>query len=61
MREPGLLLLAPSGELRFWDSVADGLAGGTHFTSTRLPLVSDEVVTTFVRSDVSTPFIDPFC
>lgn len=53
-REPGLLLLSPSGELRYWDSVSDGLAGASHFTTVQLLLFPHEVVTTFIRSDVST-------
>jgi nuclear pore complex protein Nup133 len=52
-REPGLILLSPSGEIRFWDSIGIGLAGGEHYVKSDLGLASDEMVTNLVRADVS--------
>ncbi|EPQ58276.1 hypothetical protein GLOTRDRAFT_57100 [Gloeophyllum trabeum ATCC 11539] len=53
-REPGLILIASSGEIRFWDSIAIGLAGGEHYVSIQLKLASGETVTTLTRSDAVT-------
>jgi nuclear pore complex protein Nup133 len=40
------------GEVRFWDSIGIGLAGGEHFSKTRLELSSREIITNFIRADV---------
>ncbi|KAF8892544.1 Non-repetitive/WGA-negative nucleoporin C-terminal-domain-containing protein [Infundibulicybe gibba] len=53
-REPGLILVTSAGEIRFWDSIGIGLAGGEHFTTTDLGLSSDEQVTNFMRCDAQT-------
>jgi nuclear pore complex protein Nup133 len=52
-REPGLILISVSGELRFWDGIGIGLAGGAHYSAAHLGLASGEVVTNFIRADVS--------
>ncbi|KAJ7452358.1 hypothetical protein B0H11DRAFT_1742097 [Mycena galericulata] len=53
-REPGLILVSLSGQIRFWDSIGIGLAGGQNYSTTDLSLSSDEVVTNFVRADPQT-------
>ncbi|TFK55057.1 hypothetical protein OE88DRAFT_1674600 [Heliocybe sulcata] len=53
-REPGLILISSSGETRFWDSIASGLAGGEHFVSIQLGLSTGETVTTLTRADAVT-------
>ncbi|KAJ6630853.1 hypothetical protein B0H10DRAFT_2160229 [Mycena sp. CBHHK59/15] len=53
-REPGLILVSPPGEVRFWDSIGIGLAGGQNYTTTDLGLSSDEVVTNLIRADPQT-------
>ncbi|KAF7338280.1 Methyltransferase type 11 [Mycena venus] len=53
-REPGLILVSLSGEIRFWDSIGIGLAGGQNYSSTDLNLSSDEVVTNLLRVDPQT-------
>ncbi|KAF8212214.1 hypothetical protein K438DRAFT_1708496 [Mycena galopus ATCC 62051] len=53
-REPGLILVSVSGEIRFWDSIGIGLAGGQNYSSTDLSLSSDEVVTNLLRVDPQT-------
>ncbi|KAF8580879.1 hypothetical protein K439DRAFT_263579 [Ramaria rubella] len=44
-REPGLLLIASSGETRFWDSIGTGLAGAERFNTSRIDLGENEAVT----------------
>ncbi len=51
-REPGLLLVSTSGEIRLWDSIGIGLAGGEQYTTAQLELGSSEV-TNLIRADVS--------
>lgn len=51
-REPGLVLVSPLGQIRFWDSIGLGLAGADHFSTYSLEL-HGQSVTTFVRVDVS--------
>lgn len=51
-REPGLILVSPSGMVFFWDSIVLGLTGGTPTHESRLTLIRDEVVTYFVTSEV---------
>ncbi|KAF8921233.1 hypothetical protein CPB85DRAFT_1428242 [Mucidula mucida] len=53
-REPGLILMSPSGQIRLWDSISIGLAGGDHFSSSSLTLSSDEYVTNLLRVDAQT-------
>ncbi|EIW85147.1 hypothetical protein CONPUDRAFT_70040 [Coniophora puteana RWD-64-598 SS2] len=53
-REPGLVLLAPHGELRFWESISNGLAGGDHFSTSQLSLEVDEYITNLTRVDPQT-------
>ncbi|KAF7363465.1 Methyltransferase type 11 [Mycena sanguinolenta] len=53
-REPGLILVSLSGEIRFWDSIGIGLAGGQNYSTTELNLSSDEVVTNLLRVDPQT-------
>ncbi|KAJ7685205.1 hypothetical protein DFH06DRAFT_34186 [Mycena polygramma] len=53
-REPGLILVSLSGEIRFWDSIGIGLAGGQNYSVTNLGLSSDEVVTNLLRVDPQT-------
>lgn len=50
-REPGLILVSSFGEVRFWESIGIGLAGGEHFSTADLKLQPGEDVTTFTRSD----------
>ncbi|KAJ7285784.1 hypothetical protein C8J57DRAFT_1431461 [Mycena rebaudengoi] len=52
-REPGLILVSLSGEIRFWDSIGIGLAGGQNYSTTNLGLSSDEVPQTFILSTSS--------
>ncbi|KAG5645239.1 hypothetical protein DXG03_006656 [Asterophora parasitica] len=53
-REPGLILLAQDGVVRFWDSIGIGLAGGDHYATIKLNLSQGESVTNLVRSDPQT-------
>ncbi|KAI0065375.1 hypothetical protein BV25DRAFT_1880143 [Artomyces pyxidatus] len=53
-REPGLILVSPSGELRFWDSIGIGLAGGDHYSKAQLELESGETATSLTRADPQT-------
>ncbi|KAJ7940617.1 Non-repetitive/WGA-negative nucleoporin C-terminal-domain-containing protein [Mycena leptocephala] len=50
-REPGLILVSLSGEIRFWDSIGIGLAGGQNYSTTDLGLSSHEAVTNLLRVD----------
>ncbi|KAF9075250.1 hypothetical protein BDP27DRAFT_40146 [Rhodocollybia butyracea] len=53
-REPGLILISTAGEVRFWDSVGIGLAGGDRYSTTYLGLDSEDIVTGFKRIDTQT-------
>ncbi|KAJ6547586.1 hypothetical protein B0H19DRAFT_1266498 [Mycena capillaripes] len=53
-REPGLILVSLSGEIRFWDSIGIGLAGGQNYSTTDLGLSPDEAVTNLLRVDPQT-------
>ncbi|KAF8910963.1 methyltransferase type 11 [Gymnopilus junonius] len=54
-REPGLILVSPGGQIRFWDSISMGLAGGDNFVQSQLEdLDFDEEVTNLVRIDPQT-------
>ena len=53
-REPGLILVSPAGQVRFWDSIGMGLAGGDNFVQAQLEDIEyDEEVTNLVRLNVS--------
>lgn len=52
-REPGLILISTAGEIRLWDSVGIGLAGGDRYSTTYLELISEDIVTGLKRVDVS--------
>ncbi len=56
-REPGLILISPLGEIRYWDSIGIGLAGGENYITLHLDLAEDESVTTLTRADVRVPSI----
>lgn len=51
-REPGLIVCSNIGQVRFWDSIGMGLAGGDNFSFSVLSLVEGENVTNLVRADV---------
>ncbi|CAA7271672.1 unnamed protein product [Cyclocybe aegerita] len=54
-REPGLVLVSPSGKIRFWDSIGIGLAGGENFNASQLDdMEYDEEVTNLIRADAQT-------
>lgn len=54
-REPGLILVSSTGQIRFWDSISIGLAGGDRYDISSLDFVDeDDHVTALVRSDVRT-------
>ncbi|KAF9464745.1 hypothetical protein BDZ94DRAFT_1161306 [Collybia nuda] len=53
-REPGLLLISLRGNIRFWDSIGIGLAGGDHYTTVYLQLSDEEEITNLIRSDPQT-------
>ncbi|EGO21494.1 hypothetical protein SERLADRAFT_451525, partial [Serpula lacrymans var. lacrymans S7.9] len=53
-REPGLILVSLRGEVRFWDSIGIGLAGGEHFSTTHLELKEGESISSLIRSDPQT-------
>ncbi|KAI0831351.1 hypothetical protein BC628DRAFT_1311430 [Trametes gibbosa] len=53
-REPGLIVCSNIGQVRFWDSIGMGLAGGDNFSSSLLPLAQSENVTNLVRADSQT-------
>ena len=52
-REPGLILISPAGQIRFWDSISMGLAGGDNFIASQIEdMDEDEEVTNLVSADV---------
>ncbi|KAF8798054.1 hypothetical protein BYT27DRAFT_7203757 [Phlegmacium glaucopus] len=54
-REPGLILISPAGQIRFWDSISMGLAGGDNFIASQIDeMDEDEEVTNFVPADALT-------
>lgn len=54
-REPGLILISSTGQIRFWDSISIGLAGGDRYDISSLDLADeDDHVTSLVRSDPQT-------
>ncbi|OJA08151.1 hypothetical protein AZE42_03589 [Rhizopogon vesiculosus] len=50
--EPGLVLLSLRGDIRFWDSIASGLAGGGSFETINLELGEGEYASGLLRVDV---------
>ena len=52
-REPGLIVASNVGQVRFWDSIGMGLAGGDNYTLSTLDLKDGEGVTSLIRADVS--------
>lgn len=50
-REPGLILLSVSGEIRFWNSIGVGLAGGEHYSTAQLDIASGQFITNLIRAD----------
>ncbi|KAF7294905.1 Methyltransferase type 11 [Mycena indigotica] len=53
-REPGLMLVSVSGEIRFWDSIGIGLAGGQNYSTNQLEMADDDEVTNLIRADPQT-------
>ncbi|KAI0636924.1 Non-repetitive/WGA-negative nucleoporin C-terminal-domain-containing protein [Trametes polyzona] len=53
-REPGLIVCSNIGQIRFWDSIGMGLAGGDNFSFSLLNLEQGENVTNLVRADSQT-------
>ncbi|KAL7283436.1 hypothetical protein ACG7TL_002866 [Trametes sanguinea] len=53
-REPGLIICSNIGQIRFWDSIGMGLAGGDNFSFSMLDLTEGENVTNLVRADAQT-------
>lgn len=48
-REPGLILVSSSGEVRLWDSIGIGLAGAERFSSNKVVLNEGETVSGLER------------
>ena len=59
-REPGLIISSNIGQIKFWDSIAMGLAGGDNYTFLLLGLQESENVTSLTRADVRTRIISVF-
>jgi nuclear pore complex protein Nup133 len=53
LHEPGLILVASLGEIRFWDNISIGLTGGNNYVTASLELADGEMTTSLTRSDVS--------
>lgn len=51
-REPGLILVSSSGEVRLWDDIGSGLAGAERFSTAKIPLSDTETVEGLERVDV---------
>lgn len=56
-REPGLILVSSSGEVRFWDGIGIGLAGAERFSVTNMDLMENETIQGLEQIDVS-PFLE---
>ncbi|QRW15198.1 non-repetitive/WGA-negative nucleoporin carboxy-terminal protein [Ceratobasidium sp. AG-Ba] len=52
-REPGLIMVSSTGEIRLWESINAGLAGAEQFYSNSVPLSSSEHVSTMYRSEAA--------
>jgi nuclear pore complex protein Nup133 len=55
-REPGLILVSPSGEVWFWNNIGVGLAGGEQYSKILLELESNEIINLLTRLDVRVTF-----
>ena len=55
-REPGLIIASHVGQIRFWDSIGMGLAGGDNFSSFTLDLEHGENVSSLTRADVGVDY-----
>ncbi|KAH9484254.1 Nucleoporin nup132 [Psilocybe cubensis] len=54
-REPGLILVSVTGQIRFWDSIGIGLAGGDNYISSQVENMNyEEEVTNLIRVDAQT-------
>uniref|UniRef100_A0A5K1K185 Probable 3-oxoacyl-[acyl-carrier-protein] reductase oxidoreductase (EC) n=1 Tax=Ganoderma boninense TaxID=34458 RepID=A0A5K1K185_9APHY len=53
-REPGLIISSTIGQVRFWDSIGMGLAGGDNYSLSNLDLKEGECVTSLIRADAQT-------
>ncbi|KAI0748169.1 Non-repetitive/WGA-negative nucleoporin C-terminal-domain-containing protein [Daedaleopsis nitida] len=53
-REPGLIVSSNIGQIRFWDSIGMGLAGGDNFSFSQLSMEQGENVTSLTRADSQT-------
>ncbi|KAF9476583.1 methyltransferase type 11 [Pholiota conissans] len=54
-REPGLILVSSAGQIRFWESIGIGLAGGDNFVASQLEgMEYEEEVTNLIRADAQT-------
>ncbi|XP_006458086.1 hypothetical protein AGABI2DRAFT_216285 [Agaricus bisporus var. bisporus H97] len=54
LREPGLILVSHSGQVRLWENISTGLAGGENYSTMELDVKEDEYVTNFIRVDAQT-------
>ncbi|KAG8764279.1 hypothetical protein FRC11_005083 [Ceratobasidium sp. 423] len=52
-REPGLLIVSTTGEIRIWESINAGLAGAEHFYTTSASLSGREYVSSLYRCEAS--------
>ncbi|KAH9934994.1 uncharacterized protein B0H18DRAFT_1082732 [Fomitopsis serialis] len=53
-REPGLIIISPRGQVRFWDGLGMGLAGGDNFAFSVVEMEDGETVTALTRADPHT-------
>ncbi|EJD52940.1 hypothetical protein AURDEDRAFT_110780 [Auricularia subglabra TFB-10046 SS5] len=51
LREPGLILISKTGELRFWESIGVGLSGAEGFAAQQIPLQVGEEIVALHRCD----------
>ncbi|KAF8610233.1 hypothetical protein BDV93DRAFT_517387 [Ceratobasidium sp. AG-I] len=52
-REPGLVMIASTGEIRLWESINAGLAGADQFYSSLVPVSAGEYVSSMYRCEAS--------
>jgi nuclear pore complex protein Nup133 len=52
-REPGLVMISSTGEIRLWESINAGLAGADQFYSSSAPLSAGEYISNMYRCEVS--------
>ncbi|KAH9843032.1 uncharacterized protein C8Q71DRAFT_232214 [Rhodofomes roseus] len=53
-REPGLIIISPRGQVRFWDGLGPGLSGGDSFAFSIIEMEDGETVTALTRADPHT-------